>query len=68
MARRKLVGKKEAAAYLGLAEQTLANWRYLGKGPRYFRVGQLIKYDENDLDAWLEAGAVEGDRATDAVA
>lgn len=56
---------REASAYLGLAEQTLANWRYLGKGPRYYRVGQLVKYDERDLDLWLEAGAVDSDRADD---
>jgi hypothetical protein len=66
MPRRKLIGHRAAADYLGVQPQTLANWRYLGKGPRYFRVGQLIKYDERDLDAWLDAGAVAGDRGTDA--
>lgn len=48
-----------AAAHLGLNVQTLANWRYRGKGPRYFRVGNAIRYDIADLDAWLGARAVE---------
>jgi excisionase family DNA binding protein len=59
---RRWLNSQEAAEYLGLKNQTLANWRYLGKGPRYFRVGQLVKYDERDLEEWLEAGAVAGDR------
>lgn len=63
---RRWLTSREASAFLGLADQTLANWRYLGKGPRFYRVGQLVKYDERDLDAWLEAGVVEGDRAGDA--
>lgn len=62
MMARKLLGQRETADYLGVRPQTLANWRYLSKGPRYFRVGQLVKYDERDVDAWLDAGAVAGDR------
>lgn len=50
---------KEAAAYLGVAEQTLANWRYLGdRGPRFYRLGRgAVRYDVRDLDAYLEASA-----------
>ena len=66
---RKLLGSEDAADYLGVRPQTLANWRHLGgRGPRYLRVGALVKYDERDLDAWLESRAVEGDRTPDAAA
>lgn len=58
MARRCLVDQREAARYLGVKVHTLENWRYLGKGPRFYRVGQLVKYDQADLDAWLD-GRVE---------
>lgn len=68
MPTRRLLRSSEAAQYLGVAEQTLANWRYLGKGPRFFRVGQLVKYDERDLDGWLDERAVAGDRTPDAAA
>jgi len=43
----------EAAEYLGVARQTLANWRSLGKGPRFVRRGRLVRYAWCDLDAWL---------------
>lgn len=49
-----LIGTSETADYLGVSEQTLANWRYLGRGPRFYRVGQLVKYDRGDLEAWLD--------------
>ena len=43
----------EAAAYLGVAVQTLHNWRSSG---RYrlpcLRVGRLVRYRRSDLDAW----------------
>ncbi len=67
MPRRNLLGNECAAEYLGIQPQTLANWRYLSKGPRFFRVGALVKYDERDLDAWLETCVFEGDRSPDAV-
>lgn len=59
MARRELIPPREAAPHIGVAEQTLANWRYRGEGPRFYRVGQLIKYDRSDLDAWLDERASE---------
>lgn len=63
-----LISTRDAADYVGLSEQTLANWRYLNRGPRWFKVGGRVKYDVADLDAWIEAGAVDGDRTPDAAA
>lgn len=34
----------ELAARLGLSEKTLANWRALGQGPRWIRIGRSIRY------------------------
>jgi predicted DNA-binding transcriptional regulator AlpA len=44
-----------AADYTGLAESTLEKLRVSGGGPRYIRVGRVVAYDLDDLDAWLEA-------------
>ena len=63
MQARELVGSPGAARYIGVQPQTLANWRYLGKGPRYYRVGQLVKYDVRDLDRWLEQHASDTEPA-----
>lgn len=48
---------KSAAAYLGLAEGTLAKMRLEGTGPEFVRVGRKrIFYQQNALDAFIEAG------------
>ncbi|WP_430867441.1 helix-turn-helix transcriptional regulator [Demequina aurantiaca] len=47
----------DAALYLGVATQTLANWRNLGRGPKYMRQGRLharVYYKIADLDAWID--------------
>lgn len=48
----------EAAEWLGVAPETLATWRYLGKGPRYYRAGSRIKYFLADLRDFLARGDV----------
>lgn len=52
----KPLSNAEAAEWLGIRPDTLATWRYLGKGPRYFRAGARIKYFEDDLRAFLVRG------------
>lgn len=53
----------EAAAYLGvIGEKTLNNWRSLGVGPKFVRIGEGAKprvgYRLRDLDQWLDAHLV----------
>lgn len=45
----------EAAAYVGLSESTLNHYRVTGKGPPYFRLGRLVRYDRNQLEAWARS-------------
>lgn len=45
----------QAAEHIGVAKQTLANWRSLGKGPTFSKRGNLVRYRWADLDAWLES-------------
>lgn len=59
-----------AARYLGVVtEKTLANWRSLGMGPPFVRVGEgklaRVAYRRGDLDAWLDAHLVSPGRAAD---
>lgn len=49
----------EVAGYLGIPEQTLAQWRYLGRGPRFIRVGRYVRYRWTDIANWLEENASE---------
>lgn len=46
---------KNASAYLGLSEKTLAMKRCDGNGPRYIKRGRVF-YFKKDLDEWLESG------------
>jgi excisionase family DNA binding protein len=52
--RRKL-RTREAATYTGLAKSTLEKLRVSGGGARYIRIGRVVLYDPDDLDAWMAA-------------
>jgi len=41
---------KQAAPYIGVAEQTLVNWRSLGRGPEFIKCGRAVVYDIEALD------------------
>lgn len=48
-----------AAAYLSLESKRLQNYRSLGCGPRFVRLGlHAVRYAVADLDAWMEARKV----------
>lgn len=55
------VTTEDAAAMLGISPKTLANWRVLGRGPAYVRVGARrspVLYRVDDLEAWLDSHRV----------
>ncbi len=49
----------EAAAKLGVAPATLVDWRFRRRGPKYTKVGRLIRYREQDLTDFLQDGLVD---------
>lgn len=49
----------EAAEVLSVPPATLGQWRYRGMGPRYSKIGTIVRYSRRDLDDWLAAAAVE---------
>ena len=44
-----LLNSEEAAAMLGIAAGTLANQRQRGEGPRFVRIGAVVRYRREDL-------------------
>lgn len=51
-----LMSRKEAAAYLGVAEQTLAIWKTTGRyNLKVYKIGRLAKYKKADLDAFIHS-------------
>lgn len=49
-----LIAPPSLAAELGVPESTLAQWRYLGRGPRYLKIGRHVRYRRSDITAWIE--------------
>jgi predicted DNA-binding transcriptional regulator AlpA len=50
-----LLNQKQAAHVLGLSVRTLERHRVAGTGPRWVRLGRLVKYRQTDLTAWIES-------------
>jgi len=50
-----LVDEVGLARRLKVARSTLQNWRYTGRGPRWIKLGRLIRYRVADVDAFLAA-------------
>ena len=49
----------EAAVYLRLSSRTLEKHRCIGTGPRFRKVGRMIRYTISDLDKWASARVYE---------
>jgi len=48
------LNNSEAAAYLGLKAATLEKWRVVGSGPPFVKIGRLVRYRKEDLDAFMQ--------------
>ena len=40
---------------LGLSVKTLRRWRWLGKGPRFHKIGAAVRYADEDIALFLDA-------------
>ena len=49
----RLAEPQEVADYLLVPKATLAQWRYLGQGPRFMKIGRFVRYRWSDVEAWL---------------
>ena len=47
------MSRKEVAAVIGVAPQTLARWAWAGGGPPYIRIGKLAKYRRAEVLSWI---------------
>jgi predicted DNA-binding transcriptional regulator AlpA len=52
------IGPSDLTAEIGIPETTLAQWRYLKKGPPYIKVGRHVRYRQSDVERWLEEQTV----------
>ena len=54
---KRLLTIPEAAAYLGLSKLTLYEWVSMRK-IEYVKVGRLVKFDQRQLERWIEKHTV----------
>lgn len=57
----KLMTPKEVAAYLRVSEGMLYDYRAMGIGPNYIKLGKerLVRYCQLDVDTWLAKQKIE---------
>ena len=64
--RPRLLTTDEAASFLGVTPGTLMVWRCVARYRLPFvKIGRTVRYDENDLVAWLESRKVCGTGTVD---
>ena len=52
MGEKAFLTSKELSDRWRLSDQTLANWRYAGKGPGFIRVGSRVLYPTEEIHAF----------------
>jgi len=50
-----LLTPEQVAEWFQTSPRTLANDRYLGRGPRFVKIGKAVRYARADCLAYLEA-------------
>ena len=50
---KKLLTRKEAAAMLGLAPQTLAKWSMTERNLSVIRLGRAVRYSEQEIENFI---------------
>lgn len=59
---RKYVNEKGASEITGLKLPTLRNYRHLGKGPNYYKIGRAVRYSLADLEQFMEAHKIKTEK------
>jgi excisionase family DNA binding protein len=53
-----LLDERAVSETLSVSLATVRRWRYMGGGPRFLKLGNLVRYKREDLDQWLEGKGV----------
>ncbi|GAB3718779.1 helix-turn-helix transcriptional regulator [Nocardiopsis nanhaiensis] len=56
----RLLGASQLSEYTGIPVQTLANWRWRGEGPPWFKLGRHVRYRIAEVEKWLDDNAQGG--------
>lgn len=50
---KKLIGIKELSEKIGMKQSTIYSWTSMKVIP-FYKIGRLVKFDEFEIDKWLE--------------
>jgi predicted DNA-binding transcriptional regulator AlpA len=50
----RLLNEHEVATTCAISVATLRKWRTLRRGPRFLKIGSLVRYRAEDIAAWIE--------------
>ncbi|CCQ74495.1 AlpA family transcriptional regulator [Magnetospira sp. QH-2] len=53
---RRLMLEAEVAEMLAIKTSTLRRWRWEGKGPKFRKIGEAVRYHPDDVEEYVEAG------------
>lgn len=60
-----LLDEKELSRLFRVSIGTLRFWRTIKRGPRYRKVGQLVRYAPSDVHEWLSRRPTGGETETE---
>ena len=56
-----LLNEHDVARITGLSVASVRRWRLLKQGPRYLKIGSAVRYNPDDLSAWLKSRPTGGE-------
>jgi hypothetical protein len=54
-----VLDERGAARMIGCSVALMRKWRLFNEGPSYVKVGRLVRYRQDDIDAFLNANRVQ---------
>lgn len=50
---------EQVAEMLNKTPASLAQWRHLGRGPKYHKIGRKVQYKQSDVEQFIENNVVD---------
>ena len=54
----------DTAVNNAVLEAIVRKWRLQGRGPKYVKIGRLVRYKWRDVEAWLDSHTIENTAQT----
>ncbi len=60
----KLLTEEQLSERISVSMGTLRRWRLESRGPKFHKLGSLVRYSEYDLEIWLQGRPSGGESET----